>query len=267
MNRLIEPTSGTVIVDGHDVMGLENRELRILRPGKIGMVFQHMALWPHKTIAGNVAYVIEVQGAYRKTCRETAETSLSTVGLADWGARYPDELSGGMQQRVGLERALAADPDILLMDEPFSALDPLIRWNLRDEFPEPSERAGKTTLFIIHDPDEAMRVGHRIAVMKDGRIDQIGTPESIVLHPETEYVARFVSSISTLKYLSASEIAVEGDVADDASVFGPNTPRPELVARLEDGVDHLAIRNGDRLIKGVGHPEILAAVGQDLERR
>ncbi len=267
VNRLIEPTSGTVLVNGQDVTGLKDRELRALRAGKIGMVFQHMALWPHKTIAGNVAYGLEVQGADRKTCRETAESALATVGLADWGARYPDELSGGMQQRVGLARALAADPDILLMDEPFSALDPLIRRDLQDEFLELSEKAGKTTLFITHDLDEAMRVGHRIAVMKDGRIDQIGTPESIVLHPETEYVARFVSSISTLKYLSASEIAVDGDVAVDAPVLGPNTPLPELIVRLADGVDHLAIRNGDRLIGRVGHPEILAAVGQDLERR
>ncbi|MYF90053.1 MAG: ATP-binding cassette domain-containing protein, partial [Boseongicola sp. SB0676_bin_33] len=180
---------------------------------------------------------------------------------------YPDELSGGMQQRVGLARALAADPDILLMDEPFSALDPLIRRDLQDEFLELSARARKTTLFITHDLDEAMRIGHRIAVMKDGRVDQIGTPEAIVLRPETDYVARFVGSISTLKYLSASEITVSGDVSPDAPVLGPDSALPEVIGALANGADHLAIRDGDRLIGRIGRSEVLAAVGRDLRRR
>ena len=267
INRLIEPTAGSVFVDGQDVMGLDDRTLRGLRARKIGMVFQHMALWPHKTITGNVAFGLEVQGADRDTCRRAAEQALETVGLHGWGERYPDELSGGMQQRVGLARALAADPDILLMDEPFSALDPLIRRELQDEFMDLSERARKTTLFVTHDLDEAMRIGDRIAVMKDGRIDQIGTPDAIVLHPATDYVARFVSSISTLKYLSASEIAVPGEVAADAPSLGPNANLPEAIAALEGGADHLAVRSGDRLIGRIGRAEILTAVGLDLERR
>lgn len=170
------------------------------------MVFQHMALWPHKTIAENVAFGLEVQKAPKSTRRAAADRALDRVGLSGWGDRYPDELSGGMQQRVGLARAMAADPDILLMDEPFSALDPLIRKDLQDEFLMLSREMKKTTLFITHDLDEAMRMGDRIAVMKDGRIVQTGTPENIVLRPETDYVSRFVSSISTLKYISAMEI-------------------------------------------------------------
>ncbi len=267
VNRLIEPTAGSVLVNGQDVMSLSDRELRALRARKIGMVFQHMALWPHKTIAGNVAFGLEVQGAEKKTCRDAAEEALEKVGLGGWGHRYPDELSGGMQQRVGLARALAADPDFLLMDEPFSALDPLIRRDLQDEFLALSEKAHKTTLFITHDLDEAMRVGHRIAVMKDGRIDQIGTPEAIVLSPETDYVARFVSSISTLKFISASEIAAAGEVAADAPAIGPDASLPALIGQLANGADHLAVKDGDRRIGRIGRSEILAAVGRDLARR
>ncbi len=267
VNRLIEPTAGSVLVDGQDVMGLDDRTLRALRAKKIGMVFQHMALWPHKTITGNVAFGLEVQGADRGACRKAAEDALETVGLCGWGDRYPDELSGGMQQRVGLARALAANPDILLMDEPFSALDPLIRRELQDEFLELSERAQKTTLFITHDLDEAMRVGHRIAVMKDGRVEQIGTPEAIVLRPATDYVARFVSSISTLKYLSAGEIAVSGEVSKEAPALRPSSALPEVIEALANGADHLAIRDGDRLIGRIGQSDVLAAVGRDLKRR
>ena len=267
VNRLIEPTAGSVHVNGRDVMALSPKELRALRARKIGMVFQHMALWPHKTIAGNVAFGLEVQGVRKAACREAVEEALEMVGLSGWGDRYPDELSGGMQQRVGLARALASDPDILLMDEPFSALDPLIRRDLQDEFLKLSEKSRKTTLFITHDLDEAMRIGDRIAIMKDGRIDQTGTPESIVLRPETDYVARFVSSISTLKYISASEIAVGGEVEPDAAVIGPETPLPVLINSLKNGADHLVVKDGDRLIGRIGRPEILSAVSRDLERR
>ncbi len=267
VNRLIEPTSGSVHVDGQDVMGLSDKELRALRARKIGMVFQHMALWPHKTIASNVAFGLEVQGVEKAAGRDAAEQALEKVGLGGWGERYPDELSGGMQQRVGLARALAADPDILLMDEPFSALDPLIRRDLQDEFLSLSEKSHKTTLFITHDLEEAMRIGHRIAVMKDGRIEQTGTPEAIVLQPATDYVARFVSSISVLKYISASDLAVDGTIADNAPVLGPDTPLTELITRLANGADHVAIKDGDSLIGRIGRPEILGAVGRDLERR
>ena len=266
VNRLIEPTAGSVHVGGQDVMSLSAKDLRALRTRKIGMVFQHMALWPHKTIAANVAFGLEVQGASKDECRSASEAALERVGLAGWGNRYPDQLSGGMQQRVGLARAMAADPEILLMDEPFSALDPLIRRDLQDEFLRLANETHKTTLFITHDLEEAMRMGSRIAVMKDGRIEQTGTPESIVLRPETDYVARFVSSISTLKYISASEIAAKADVSDDAPVMGPSAPLPALIETLTAGAKEIAIKDGDTFIGRVGSAEIMSTVQKDLQR-
>ena len=266
VNRLIEPTGGQIHVEGSDVMGLDAQALRELRARKIGMVFQHMALWPHKTIAENVAFGLEVQKAPKSTRRAAADRALDRVGLSGWGDRYPDELSGGMQQRVGLARAMAADPDILLMDEPFSALDPLIRKDLQDEFLMLSREMKKTTLFITHDLDEAMRMGDRIAVMKDGRIVQTGTPESIVLRPETDYVSRFVSSISTLKYISAVEIMVAGEAPADAQVFGPSTPLPALLAAFAGGTECVAIKDGDRHLGRIGSSEILETVKSDLAR-
>lgn len=266
VNRLIEPTAGSVHVDGQDVMKLSPRELRAMRAKKIGMVFQHMALWPHKTIASNVAFGLEVQGADKKVCRESAAAALAKVGLDGWEDRYPDQLSGGMQQRVGLARAMAADPDILLMDEPFSALDPLIRRDLQDEFLRLARETHKTTLFITHDLEEAMRMGSRIAVMKDGRIEQTGTPEDIVLRPRTEYVTRFVSSISTLRYLSAAEIAAKGPVGEDAQSFGPSTPLPILVEAMNKGAGEIAIRDGDVLVGRIGPTEIMQAMQNDFGR-
>jgi len=266
VNRLIEPTAGQIHVEGRDVMGLDAKALRALRARKIGMVFQHMALWPHKTIAGNVAFGLGVQKVPRADQRAAADQALARVGLAEWGDRYPDELSGGMQQRVGLARAMAADPDILLMDEPFSALDPLIRKDLQDEFLKLSREVQKTTIFITHDLDEAMRMGDRIAIMKDGRIDQTGTPEAIVLRPETDYVARFVQSISTLKYISAVEIMKEGDVTPDAPTFGPSTPLPELLTAFTNGADHLAIKDGTELLGRIGRADIIETVKSDLTR-
>ncbi|RRI01776.1 ATP-binding cassette domain-containing protein [Mesorhizobium tamadayense] len=266
INRLIEPTAGLVIVSGQDVMSLTDRALRELRARKIGMVFQHVALWPHKSIAQNVSFPMEIQGKDMATAAGAAEEALSRVGLSGWGQRYPDELSGGMQQRVGLARAMAADPEILLMDEPFSALDPLIRRDLQNEFLRLSRETLKTTVFITHDLEEAMRIGHRIAVMKDGRIEQIGTPEDIVLRPETDYVARFVSSISTLKFLTALEILRQGEVAGDMPIRGPRTPLPELLAVLTAGASHVVIQDGDGVLGRVGAAEVISALQTDLKR-
>ena len=208
VNRLIELTAGSIAVLGQDVMALAEPELRAMRAQRIGMVFQHVALLPHRSVRDNVAYPLELRGEPKGRRWEVSQRTLSLVGLDGFEDRLPQELSGGMQQRVGLARALAADPDILLMDEPFSALDPLIRRQLQQQFAALSEQLHKTTLFITHDLDEAIRLGTRIAIMKDGRIVQIGTPEEIVTQPADDYVRDFVQDISKLKLVSAHAIMV-----------------------------------------------------------
>jgi glycine betaine/proline transport system ATP-binding protein len=206
LNRLIEPTAGSISVLGHDVLALKPEELRKLRAAHIGMVFQHMALFPHRTVRDNVAFPLQVQGEPKSKRWEESQRCLSLVNLDGYEDRFPSELSGGMQQRVGLARALASDPEVLLMDEPFSALDPLIRRQLQEQFMALSADLNKTTVFITHDLDEAIRIGTRIAIMKDGVIVQIGTPEEIVTNPIDEYVTDFVEGISTLKLIFAHSI-------------------------------------------------------------
>ena len=206
VNRLIEPTAGRITLLGQDVLGLSEAALRDLRARQVGMVFQHMALFPHRSVRDNVAYPLEIRGEPKLRRWQVSQRMLSMVELDGYEDRFPTELSGGMQQRVGLARALASDPDVLLMDEPFSALDPLIRRQLQDQFLELSEQLHKTTLFITHDLDEAIRLGTRIAIMKDGRIVQIGTPEEIVTNPADDYVRDFVKDISKLKLVFAHTI-------------------------------------------------------------
>ena len=206
INRLIEPTGGEILINDVDVGGLGAEDLRILRADKIGMVFQNMALLPHRTVRDNVAFALELRNVDAFTRAQHAERVIDLVDLQGYGDRFPSELSGGMQQRVGLARAMAADPDILLMDEPFSALDPLIRRGLQDEFLALSKTMNKTTLFITHDLDEAIRMGSRIAIMKDGEIVQTGTPEEIVTQPADDYVADFVAGISKLKLIFAHTV-------------------------------------------------------------
>ncbi|NOD92375.1 betaine/proline/choline family ABC transporter ATP-binding protein [Ruegeria sp. HKCCD4884] len=206
VNRLIEPTSGQIHVAEKRVDTMGEEELRQLRAETIGMVFQHMALWPHRTLGENVGFGLEVRGIDLQTRREAAIKALEAMDLGGWIDHYPDQLSGGMQQRVGLARALAADPEILLMDEPFSALDPLIRRQLQDQFLNLSAHMHKTTLFITHDLDEAIRMGDHIAIMNDGEIVQIGTPEEIVTSPKDDYVAEFVKGISRVALVRAETI-------------------------------------------------------------
>jgi glycine betaine/proline transport system ATP-binding protein len=206
INRLIEPTAGRILVNGEDVGRFSNREMRRLRSEKISMVFQSMALFPHRNVLDNVAYGLEIRDVPRAERRSIACQTLELVKLTGWEHRFPHELSGGMQQRVGLARALATNPEILLMDEPFSALDPLIRRQLQDQFLELEGTLRKTTVFITHDLDEAIRLGDRIAIMKDGRIVQVGTPEEIVTHPIDAYVTDFVKGLSKLKLVHARTI-------------------------------------------------------------
>ena len=206
INRLIEPTGGSITIGGQDINALNKAGLRRMRAEKIGMVFQHMALLPHRTVWDNVSMGLELRGVDPVKRRKIAAEKLALVGLDGCGDRYPDELSGGMKQRVGLARAMAADPEILLMDEPFSALDPLIRRQLQTQFIELSKIFHKTTIFITHDLDEAIRLGDRIAIMKNGRIVQVGTPEDIVTNPKDEYVADFVAGISRVELVTARKI-------------------------------------------------------------
>ncbi|QEN85832.1 betaine/proline/choline family ABC transporter ATP-binding protein [Labrys sp. KNU-23] len=196
INRLIEPTDGDVLIDGVNVGRLSATDLRQLRARTIGMVFQANALLPHRSVRDNVAMPLEIQHVARYAREDRAEEALAKVGLAGWGDRSVQDLSGGMQQRVGLARAIAADPGILLMDEPFSALDPLIRRQLQDEFLRLSRDIGKTTVFITHDLQEAIRIGDRIAIMRDGVVIQIGTPPEILHEPANDYVRDFVAHIA-----------------------------------------------------------------------
>ena len=202
--RLIEPTSGTGSICGRDVLGADPRALRDLRRTKVSMVFQHFGLFPHRTVIDNVAYGLEVQGIDRARRHERARELLGVVGLASVESAYPDQLSGGMQQRVGLARALAVDPEVLIFDEAFSALDPLIRREMQDEVLRLQERLHKTVIFVTHDLDEALKIGDRIAIMKDGRFVQVGAPAEIVGAPADEYVREFVRDVPRGKVLTAA---------------------------------------------------------------
>lgn len=208
LNALQPATSGTVMVKGQDLSTLDKAELRKVRKESMSMVFQHFALFPHWTVLENAAYGLEIRGVPKKERMAKAEKILDAVGLKGWSDKYPSELSGGMQQRVGLGRALASGNDILLMDEAFSALDPLIRREMQNELVNLQKELGRTIIFITHDLNEAMYMGDRIAVMKDGRIAQIGTPEEILAHPADDYVASFTADVDRSRVLTAESVMV-----------------------------------------------------------
>ena len=205
-NRLIDPTLGEILIDGEDIVKMNAARLREVRQQKISMVFQNFALFPHKTIAENAEYGLEIQKVNPDDRRKKAMKALEVVGLKGFENQYPSQLSGGMQQRVGLARALASDTEILLMDEAFSALDPLIRKDMQDQLLEIQEQFKKTIIFITHDLDEALRIGDRIALMKDGSVIQLGTPEQIMMNPANEFVEKFVEDVDLSKVLTASHV-------------------------------------------------------------
>ena len=206
-NRLIEPTAGRIVVDGEDIAQYNDKQLRDFRRKHISMVFQSFALLPHLTVLQNTAFGLELAGVPLGEREAAARAALEQVGLAVWAASYPDELSGGMQQRVGLARALAADPSILLMDEAFSALDPIIRTEMQDELLRLQQVKRRTIVFISHDLDEAMRIGDRIAIMKDGQVVQVGTPDEILRSPANDYVRSFVRGVDAAAVFKAGDIA------------------------------------------------------------
>ena len=241
VNQLHDITYGSVIVDGTDVQALEGSDLQVFRRKYMGMVFQHFALFPHRKVIDNVSYGLKVQGVDKQAREDAAMQALSLVGLGSYAQSYPSELSGGMQQRVGLARGLASDPDILLMDEAFSALDPLIRRQMQDEMMEIQADLHKTILFITHDLNEALRIGDRVCIMKDGAVVQIGTPEEILTQPATGYVAEFVQDVDQGRVIQVHEIMQE--------------PRPVSAgATLAEALNRIGGRSGAFVIDDSGSP-------------
>jgi len=257
MNRLVEPTCGRILVDDVDVTKLGRKELLAFRQKTFGMVFQHFALLPNRTILGNVGFGLEIKRMPLAQRTERAMQAIELVGLKGWDAKYPHELSGGMQQRAGLARALAADADILLMDEAFSALDPLIRRDMQAELRELQQKLKKTIVFVSHDLDEAVALGGRIVLMKDGEVVQIGQPEEIVARPATDYVERFVEHIDLVSVMRVEQ------VVDRASpVLAPTHTVAEARARIgEAGGDAWLAADGDGRFVGRVRAARLAAAG------
>ncbi|QUG40106.1 glycine betaine/L-proline ABC transporter ATP-binding protein [Psychrobacillus sp. INOP01] len=256
LNRLIDPTMGQILLDGKDIVQMNKEQLRDVRRKKIGMVFQNFALFPHKTIVENTEYGLEIQGVSKKERNEKAIESLKLVGLAGYEDQYPKQLSGGMQQRVGLARALANNPDILLMDEAFSALDPLIRKDMQNELLQLHHDMQKTIIFITHDLDEALRIGDRIALMKDGEIVQIGSPEEILMSPSNEYVERFVEDVDLSKVLTAGHIMKKAD-----TVKVDRGPRVALRLMKHLGISSIyVVDNANRLLGAVTAQDTVEAI-------
>jgi len=273
LNRLLEPTDGKILIHGTDVMALNAKELQKFRNLKIGMVFQNFALLPHRSVLDNVAMPLEIRSMNKNERIRLASKMLKTVELDAWGNKFAHELSGGMQQRVGLARALAADPEVLLMDEPFSALDPLIRRQLQDEFIKLSGVMKKTTLFITHDLDEAVRIGDRIAIMRDGRIIQIGTAEDIVMNPADNYVSDFVACISRLKIVRAHAVmqpisqyqAANDLLPDDAPRVQEDESLSQLIRLAIDVEMPIIVQNNGVDVGVVTRRDILQVVVEGAE--
>lgn len=246
INRLIEPTSGAIYIDDEDVSKMSKEDLREVRRTKLNMVFQNFGLFPQRTILQNTEYGLEVRGVGKEERRQKAEAALDNSGLLSVKDQYPNQLSGGMQQRVGLARALANDPEILLMDEAFSALDPLIRRDMQDDLMDLQEKVQKTIIFITHDLNEALRIGDRIALMRDGEVMQIGTGEEILTHPANDFVREFTEDIDRSKVLTAENI-MEPALTINVEADGPNVALQRM--RKEEISMLLAVDRG-RYLKG-----------------
>ncbi|MCM3127667.1 glycine betaine/L-proline ABC transporter ATP-binding protein [Paenibacillus provencensis] len=258
LNRLIEPTSGEILVHGKDLRKMNKEQLREVRRKTISMVFQSFALLPHRTVLDNVEYGLEIQKVDKSIRSEKAKEALALVGLKGWEDKLPSELSGGMQQRVGLARALANDPEVMLMDEAFSALDPLIRRDMQDELLELQDRMKKTIVFITHDLDEALRIGDRIALMKDGAVEQIGTPEEIMIQPANSFVARFVEDVDLSKVLTAAHVMRRPE-----TITLDRGPRVALELMRERGISNLFVIDRSKMLLGVITAEDAARASKD----
>jgi len=247
LNRLIEPTEGEIVIDGEDIPQLDDKALLECRRRHFSMVFQNFALFPHRTVQQNAEFGLEIRGIEAAERAEIAQKALKQVGLEGWADAFPNQLSGGMQQRVGLARALANDSTVLLMDEAFSALDPLIRGDMQQELLELQHRMQKTTVFITHDLDEALNIGDRIILLKDGEIVQIGTPEEILTNPADEYVERFIEGVDMSKILTAEHAMrpVRATARED------DGPRTTLRKMSEHGLDSIYVTSRDRTLLGL----------------
>ncbi|MFD4022632.1 glycine betaine/L-proline ABC transporter ATP-binding protein [Streptomyces sp. NPDC058576] len=263
LTRLIEPTSGTLAIDGEDVLAMDRARLRELRRHRAAMVFQHFGLLPHRTVLDNVAYGLEIQGLSKAERRSKAAELVEKVGLAGLEDRRPSQLSGGQQQRVGLARALAVDPSVLLFDEPFSALDPLIRREMQDEVVRLHREEGRTMVFITHDLSEALRLGTRIALMRDGGIVQLGTPEEIVGSPADDYVREFVRDVpreQVLTVATAMRPALAGESERGPAVRPEATVYEAIEAVSRSGDPVARVMDGGRLVGVVDHACLLDVV-------
>ena len=262
LTRLIEPTAGSVVIGGEDVAQMSDSRLRDLRRRHVAMVFQHFGLLPHRRVIDNVAFGLEVRGEPRAARQARAQEILDLVGLTGNEHSFPDQLSGGMQQRVGLGRALAADPELILFDEPFSALDPLIRRDMQNEVVRLHRDVGKTMVFITHDLSEALKLGDRILIMRDGEVVQIGTPDQVVGAPADSYVADFVSEVPKSHVLTLAWVM--RDAREDDDLEGPTLPVDTLVqeaARAVLASDRpVRVVDGDRVVGVVTDEEILRVI-------
>ncbi|MGW3467664.1 quaternary amine ABC transporter ATP-binding protein [Saccharopolyspora sp. NPDC000995] len=255
LNGLLTPTSGQVLVDAEDITGMSAPALRAMRQQKMSMVFQHFALFPHRTVLDNAGYGLQIRGTSKSEIAEKAREALSLVGLEGWEDRYPQQLSGGMRQRVGLARALAAQTDVLLMDEAFSALDPLIKREMQDQLLNLNAKLGKTIIFITHDLNEAMRLGDRIAMMRAGRIVQIGTAEQILNEPADDYVATFVKDVDRSRVLTAASIAEpQGNAPPGEDPVPADTPMADLFARMSARAVPVPVVDEQQRVVGVVTP-------------
>jgi glycine betaine/proline transport system ATP-binding protein len=262
INRLIEPTEGEIYLGGDHISQMSSKELRQVRRRKIGMVFQHFGLLPNRTVLDNISFGLEIQGVPAEERRKSAEETLDMVGLQGQGNKLITELSGGMKQRVGLARALATEQEILLMDEPFSALDPLIRRDMQNLFLDIQGEVKRTVVFVTHDLDEALTLGHRVAIMKDGEIVQLGTPENILREPANEYVERFVEDVDYAKVRTAESVMVR---AKEVAYINEG-PRVVLRRMRQAGLSHIFVLDQERYLVGLCEAEEVARLDERDER-